>query len=364
MKEFQDHVDKHLLQNGEITHIKEVHVDEYIHKVGSGYQKAYIRKAGIPGSMLLSWFKICNQLIASAAFQLPISYKTLFRSNGRVHTIEDKLNPHLSYRNLPPAPGVYPPVNKRINLDEITLFFRMLDSVLSNEVIKELGREELTKPNEFFSAQNVSEQQIRIHNISQFETYNSADYLTTTEILESLLREGDCKNLNEIKPALSNFTEFSIYKIYCSAATRSLGDPYTGALAVRDILFTRDLNSFKNIELIEFKRQSGLVFWVDLIKDASKKHKFLAQKVDDLYNKNFTSKEENTTQEKINRIIKNIRAEDVPKDIRAHILFSDLIVVRRRKSNNTILNAYLGVPSLLRLGIIDKNAKFLESLRI
>lgn len=365
MNDFQAHVDKHLNQSGEILHIREVSVSEYIHKVGSGYQKAYIRKAGIPGSMLLGWFKICNQITPSAAFQLPISYKTLFRSNGRVHTIEDKVNPHLSYRNLPPAPGEFPPVNRRINLDEITLFFRMLDSVLSKENVKDLGREELTTPGEFFSSQNVFDQQISIDKPSQFETHKSADFLTNAKVLQTLLKKGSFEEMNpEVSMVLSHFTEFCIYKIYCGAATRSLGDPYTGALAIRDILFTRDIKSFHDINLLEFIRKTGLVFWVDLVKDASKKHKFLARKVDDVYKKHFTLNQASSTQEKINSIIREMRAEDVPKDIRAHLLFSDLIVVRRGNSINSSLDAYLGVPSLLRLGLIDQKAKFLESLRI
>jgi hypothetical protein len=155
-----------------------------------------------------------------------------------------------------------------------------------------------------------------------------------------------------------------VYKIYCGAATRSLGDPYTGALAVRDILFTRDLNAIGDSNLLDFERNVGLVFWVDLVKEATKKHKFLALKVDDVYRNNFGLNAKLSTQDKIIQIIKEMRAEDVPKEIRAHLLFSDVIVVRRNTTSNSSLDAYLGVPSLLRDGIIDKDAKFLESLRI
>lgn len=364
LKEFQDHVDKHLLQKGDVVHVKEVNVSEYIHKVGSGYQKAYIRKAGIPGSMLLAWFKTCNAIVPSAAFQLPISYKTLFRSNGRVHTLKDETNPHLSYRNLPPAPGSFPPVNKRMNADEITLFFRMLDSILGKEKVKDIGREELTRENEFYSLQNISDQQIFIDKYQDFENFKSADFRTNSMTLKSLLKLGNCKNLPGVESALNHYAELNIYKIYCGAATRSLGDPYTGALAVRDILFTRDLDKLAGSNLLDFNRKSGLVFWVDLVKDATKKHKFLALKVDDVYKNNFGPDVKLSTQDKIIRIIKEMRAEDVPKDIRAHLLFSDVIVVRRIKSNNSSLDAYLGAPSLLRLGVINKQAKFLESLRI
>ena len=364
LKDFQDHVDKHLLQKGEVVHIKEVDVSEYIHKVGSGFQKAYIRKAGIPGSMLLAWFKTCNSIVPSAAFQLPISYKTLFRSNGRVHTLQDEKNPHLSYRNLPPAPGSFPPVNKRVNADEITLFFRMLDSILGKEEVRDIGREELTKDNEFYSMQNISDQQIVISKSPEFENLKSADFRTKSTTLELLLKQGNCKNLPGLKSILNHYNEFSIYKIYCGAATRSLGDPYTGALAVRDIIFTRDLDSLAGSNLLDFKRKSGLVFWVDLVKEATKSHKFLALKVESVYKNNFGPDVKLSTQDKIVKIIKEMRAEDVPKDIRAHLLFSDVIVVRRNKSNISSLDAYLGVPSLLRLGIINKEAKFLESLRI
>lgn len=364
LKEFQDHVDKHLLQKGDVVHVKEVNVSEYIHKVGSGYQKAYIRKAGIPGSMLLAWFKTCNAIVPSAAFQLPISYKTLFRSNGRVHTLKDETNPHLSYRNLPPAPGSFPPVNKRMNADEITLFFRMLDSILGKEKVKDIGREELTKENEFYSLQNISDQQIVIDKYQEFENFKSADFRANSMTLKSLLKLGNCKNLPGVESALNHYAELNIYKIYCGAATRSLGDPYTGALAVRDILFSRDLDKLAGSNLLDFNRKSGLVFWVDLVKDATKKHKFLALKVDDVYKNNFGPDVKLSTQDKIIRIIKEMRAEDVPKDMRAHLLFSDVIVVRRIKSNSSSLDAYLGAPSLLRLGVINKQAKFLESLRI
>lgn len=364
LKEFQDHVDKHLLQKGDVVHIKEVSVGEYIHKVGSGYQKAYIRKAGIPGSMLLAWFKTCNAIVPSAAFQLPISYKTLFRSNGRVHTLKDEKNPHLSFRNLPPAPGAFPPVNKRINADEITLFFRMLDSILGKETVKDIGRDELTKENEFYSLQNISDQQIVITKPQDFENYKSADFRAKSQTLRSLLQQENCTNLQELESTLAQYSEFSVYKIYCGAATRSLGDPYTGALAVRDILFTRDLKAIGDSNLLDFQRKVGLIFWVDLVKEATKKHKFLALKVDDVYRNNFGLNAKLSTQDKIIQIVREMRAEDVPKEIRAHLLFSDVIVVRRNTTSNASLDAYLGVPSLLREGIIDKDAKFLESLRI
>lgn len=364
LKDFQDHVNKHLLQIGDVVHIKEVSVNEYIHKVGSGYQKAYIRKAGIPGAMLLAWFETCNQRITSAAFQLPISYQTLFRSNGRVHTMKDEQNPHLSYRNLPPAPGIFPPVNKRVNADEITLFFKMLDAILGKESTDGLGREALTSPNEFFSSQNVLEQQRVINKTEEFYLVKSADFLASSEIFESLLKQSHCENLDLLTSTLMHYRDFAIYKIYCGAATRSLGDPYTGALAVRDILFTRDSNDIDHSDMFEFKRKTGLIFWVNLINDASEKHKFLAPKVDDVHKSNFGSSENLSTQEKIIQIVKHMNAEDVPKDIRSHLLFADLIVVQRSKKKQMSLDVYMGIPSLLRLGIISKSAKFLNSLRI
>ena len=90
----------------------------------------------------------------------------------------------------------------------------------------------------------------------------------------------------------------------------------------------------------------------------------MALKVDDVYRNNFGLEPKMSTQDKIIQIIKEMRAEDVPKEIRAHLLFSDVIVVRRKTTSNSSLDAYLGVPSLLRDGIIDKDAKFLESLKI
>jgi hypothetical protein len=362
--DLEDHVSKHLSPGMDVLHIKEIDVHEYIHRVGSGYQKAYIRKAGIPGSMLLQWFKVCNEITPAAAFQLPISYKTLFRSNGRAHTVVDEENPHLSFRNLPPAPGSFPPVNKRVNKDEITLFFEMLDSVLKHESPKDLGREELTDSNEFYSSRNVADQQVFLTKTQEFHDRKSADFLLHSQLFEQLLLENGFSHTNELKSLINHFKEISIYKIYCGAPTRSLGDPYTGALAVRDLLFTRDLSSLKNGELLNFERKSGLVFWVDLVDGAATRHKFIEKKVQDIYKANFKDGRDISVQQKIIEIVNSLRAEEVPKDIRAHILFSDLIVIRRVKSRGVEFSVLHGVPSLLRLGLINSKATFLESLRI
>lgn len=362
--ELHDHFKKHLSPSDGVAHVREVDVQEFVHKVGSGYQKAYIRKAGIPGSMLLSWFKVCNSVVPSAVFQLPISYKTLFRSNGRVHTILDKQNPHLSFRNLPPSPGSFPAANQKMNSDEITLFFRMVDSVIGCKEVQDVGREYLTNSNEFFSAKNIEEQQILISNPAEFNDYKSADFRMNSKVLRDLLQGASRTQAVALEFTLNYFQEFNIYKMFCGAATRSLGDPYTGALAVRDVLFTRDLTNSKNHNLLNFNRESGLVFWTDLVGEAATRHKFMARKVDDVYNNAFNGSIKLSTQEKINRIVADMNAENVPKDIRAHILFSDLIIVRREHLSLSNLEVYFGVPSLLRLGIIDHNSKFLRSLRI
>lgn len=365
LQEFQDHVDKHLTQKGEVIHVPEVSVAEYVHKVGTVFQKAYIRKAGIPGSMLLAWFKLCNEIVTSAAFQLPVSYKNLFRTNGRIHTIEDSKNPHLSYRNLPPAPGTNAPLNLEGNDDEIALFFKMLDSVLGKEKVENIRREDLTKPGEFYSDKHVMEQQLPLKNISQFDQYGSKDFIISSRTFESLLESKECTNLEQFRAVKSHYLDFHLYKIFCDAkSARPISDPYSGALAVRDILFTRDLDSLATINLLDFKRKNGLVLWVDLLEKASLSHKFLAKKVDDVYTKHFGKGKEISTQQKIITIIKELEAGEVPKDFRAHILFSDLIVVRHKFNKDSNVEIFLGIPSLLRLGFIDQKAKFLRSLRI
>jgi len=362
--ELTSYLKKHILSTSDFFHIKEVSVEEFVHKVGNNYQKAYIRRAGIPGSMLIKWFEKCNKLTSTAAFQLPIAYKHLFRANGRVHTLNDESNPHLSFRNLPPGPGVSPALDKKRGKDEISQFFEMLDNEIGNKAHLDLGRSALTEPNEFFPDGIESTWQKRVTDHAEIFELSSGDFRIERKLFSDLVISLGIENLPGIQSFVQSYKEFNLYKIYCSAPQRALSDPYTGALALRDVLFTRPNNLDKRGSLFTFDRNSALIFWVDMRGEAAKKHSFLEDKVSGIHKKHFGLKSNYDTQTKIIEIIEKLSAEQIPKDLRAHLLFSDLILVRRILPGKILTQSYFGLPQLLKMGHLNEKCTFLESLRI
>jgi hypothetical protein len=377
LKKRLEHIENHMSPNPFVRHLQEIHYLESVHKIEDQYHRAYIRKTGIPGSMLLSWFEKCNKYVPTNAFRIPIEYKSLFRTNGILHTMEDERNPHLSFRNLPPGPGIAEIDHKEALKDEISLFFDMVNAVVNSERVPNLHRELLTKPNYYFPSSIKNSWRKEIRHVSQFEDTTSSspededydkneskqaksgDFVSSSELLKMFCRK-NVRDSTLVLDALSLYPEFHLYKIR-SSVTRALADPYSGGLATRDILFTRDESSMMN--LLEMKRSAGLIFWVDFHKEGLK-NGFLDKVLLAQYKENFQDKKPTSIQDGIIELIENIEAIKINKSLRSHILFSDLIIVRRHQADSIKTSAYLGAASLIKLGKISRNAKFLNSLHL
>ena len=71
-----------------------------------------------------------------------------------------------------------------------------------------------------------------------------------------------------------------------------------------------------------------------------------------------------TSQDKLIWLLKNIKIHEFTKEIRCHILFSDIIVVRRHLKNKIQYEVLFGVPTLLRMGIINDKCMSTNSMRL
>lgn len=336
--------------------------EEYIHEIDGTYYRVYIRKPEIPGSMLLRWFEICSVNSAAHVFKLQSSYEMLFRSNGLVHTIFDEKYPHLSYRNLPPAPGQTSVVNSRVAKDEITLFFEYLEAVINNREVPELGREVFTSNNNYFDATLENDWAVKVDSTNEFLSRSSATFLVSKDILFESLNKSGIDISNYVLNLVHNYDEFCVYKVLCRVA-RDMSDPYSGGLAVRDIVLTRNISEMNEGDLLDFKRTRGLIFWLELQKSGANLNRFVAPSIDDNYKRLIPEGKSVSSQEKVIELINNVRAEEISKNIRNAIVFSDLIFVNRSFENSKSTELIAGLPSLLRGGKIDPNAALLRSLK-
>lgn len=344
-------------------HLQLVDTDEYIHNIEDQYYKIYIRKPEIPGSMLLRWFEICSKNSPANVFKLQSSYQMLFRSNGLVHTIQDEKYPHLSYRNLPPSPGQTGIVSSRVRKDEISLFFDFLDAVISKQEIPDLGREIFTTDNNYYEASIENEWAVRIDKTEDFLARNSATFLLSKQILFESLKISGIEASNESLALLYEYEDFCIYKVLCRVA-RDMSDPYSGGMAVRDILLTRDNTNISQGRLVDFNRTRGLVFWLELQKSGAEMNRFIVPSIDDNYKRLFPHGTAKNSQDKVIELINNARAEEISKNIRNAIVFSDLIFVRRTFAKNTKTEIIAGLPSLIRTGIVNQSASLVKSLSL
>jgi hypothetical protein len=253
----------------------------------------------------------------------------------------------------------------------------MVNAVVNSERVPNLHRELLTKPNYYFPSSIKNSWRKEIRHVSQFEDTTSSspededydkneskqaksgDFVSSSELLKMFCRK-NVRDSTLVLDALSLYPEFHLYKIR-SSVTRALADPYSGGLATRDILFTRDESSMMN--LLEMKRSAGLIFWVDFHKEGLK-NGFLDKVLLAQYKENFQDKKPTSIQDGIIELIENIEAIKINKSLRSHILFSDLIIVRRHQADSIKTSAYLGAASLIKLGKISRNAKFLNSLHL
>lgn len=351
---------------GDTIHLKNIPPEEHYHKVGNFYYKAYIRKPEVTDSMLLEWFNLCSKTVPTFPFKLQSDLKNLFRTNGLIHIIDDKDNSYLSYRNLPPKPGQNKVVHKfaRNEKDEIELFFNFVDACINKDYSNDFLRKKIMCSGEYWENELRKEWFNEIEDIKDIDSLQSGDFYCNTQEFFNFLASEGLKIPKNYLDSFKNITKSHIYKILNKAPNRGLYDPYSGNLAVRDILFAREIKT--NEDLIKFNRSKSLVFLVDLKEKSAEDHKFINKFINTLFERrhNQKLKTDINCQDKLIWLLKNIRIHEFTKEIRCHILFSDVILVRRHLKGRVRYEIIFGIPTLLRMGIINDKDISINSMRL
>ena len=349
------------------VHLKNIPPEEYYHKVGQFYYKAYLRKPEVTDSMLLEWFNLCSKIIPTYPFKLQSNLKNLFRTNGLVHIINDNENSYLSYRNLPPKPGQTTVVHKFSGneKDEIELFFNFVDACIDKDYSNDFLRKKIMCSGEYWEEELRSKWYNDLSNIEDMDNYQSGDFSCNTSDFLNLLLSKGVEMPKIYLESLRKFPKLHIYKIYNTEPNRGFYDPYSGNLAVRDILFTREIDI--NNDLIKFNRIKPLIFLVDLEGESAEKHKFIYRFIDRLFAQTHGQNHRSNIsyQDKLIWLLKNLKIHKFVKEIRCHILFSDMIVIRRKHLQEEIeYEIIFGIPTLLRTGIIKETDIAINSMRL
>ena len=357
---------RHVERDGPVRHIPAVPPEEHLHIIDDTTYKVYLRPTGMPTAMLLDWMANCSRRVPTYPFKMQSEQRHLFRTNGVVHTMDDPENPHLSFRNLPPGPLKTEVVSSKAGKDEISLFFEFVEAAVNRGEPPDLDREMFTRQDEFFRSADKNHWRHPKASATEVIALTSGDYhVSKSELSDALGQLSEASNKewsSEVSKMISavakSYHDFHTYKIKCTAQ-RSLADPYSGALAVRDVLFCRtDLSK----DLSAFKRSSGLVFMVDLTGDAAVKHPFLYKALDRQYRSHIRGGKTSDPQMKLLELARSTRIELLPKDLRCHLLFSDIILVRRSNGSSTEVEAIVGIPGLMHLGVLNESCAAVRSL--
>lgn len=362
LRQLQSFVRRFVDHEGDVLHLASVPPDERVHQVGDEFYKVYIRKPEVTSSMVLRWFGVVSKVTPAYPFKLHSTLESMFATNGLQHTHEDPAHPHLSYRNLPPSPGSSPVVHRKAGLDEISLFFKYVDAVLSRKPIGGLHRDLLTEPGEYFDAQVMSDWFSIVSSAAELTTKKSGDFQLDLSTFSTFLSTECGERGREASTALRNFSDVYVYKIQCSARIRPLADPYSGNLAVRDMLFCRKGESVG--KLTEFQRSAGLVFMVDLTGEAASDHPFLDQAIRRRYRALQPRGNASDAQDMLVELFKQHPAWELDKGFRCHVIFSDLIIVRRHLPHEVRVEVFRGLPALLRAGQVKPTDPVVRSLTV
>jgi len=353
------HVQNHILQAGKHFHLDAIPPEERFHDVNGTLYKAYLRTPGVPDSMVLSWFAKASEVIPSCVFKMQSDLRNLFLTNGIVHTLADMSEPHLSFRNLPPAPGHSRAVDKESNTDEIELFFEFIENAVARTPAVDKSRRWFTEPGEYFD-ESVKEEWICNASKSDAREFGkSQDRVFRSEEFVEIITE-NCKP-RVVEPWVAKVLEGEqtvfTYRISCSAV-RSMADPYSGALGTRrELLYSRGGGRPWNWDPGDYVPSA---FWVDMSGSAAKSNSFFEARL-----RKFLDAPNNLTSLELARnLAESYDANEVPKDLRAHFLFSDFVMVRRRTSGYQELSVTPGLWALLRLGEVDRGCRFIRSLHV
>ena len=95
------------------------------------------------------------------------------------------------------------------------------------------------------------------------------------------------------------------------------------------------------------------------------KNSFIYKAIQQNYQKLIPNGKSKNPQSQVIELANQVRAEELSKEIRSHLIFSDFIVVERIFSENNIKMEFIaGIPTLLRDKIISQDSTLLKSLLI
>lgn len=366
LDDLQKFVSDHVDHTSSVRRISAVPPEEFVHDINGIVYKAYLRTPEVTSSMLLTAMRRCSSVQAMFPFKLHSSVESLFRTNGMDHILESTSHPHLSFRNLPPEPGTGPIIHPPAGKDELSLFIDMTDAAVRRLPIPGLSRELFTEPGLYFGSHVADDWRISGASAARLNATASADFECSTHELSVYLTAlgrpsppDPCATA--IDSLLRRYKTFHVYKIQCSVS-RSLADPYSGALAVRDVLFCRDNNSGDLSDLCAFQRSEGLIFVVELRGRAASSNTFLMRALADAYRRLVPTGSASSALQQLNELASAVRAEKIPKSIRCHLILCDLIVVRRYHPDRVDSEIVPGIPALLADGLIDRRSPLLASL--
>jgi hypothetical protein len=252
-------------------------------------------------------------------------------------------------------------VHRASQTAEITLFFRFVDAVVQSRPPEHIHREPFTASGEYFGEKELRKWWRPARSIEDIEQRQSGDFRLSGSLLSSLIQQSTGTTVESL-PSVDRFRDFYVLKV-TAKVTRSLGDPYSGKLALRDFLFCRDPEAGDLKDLTRFERSSGLVFLVDFFGEAARKHKFLGGEIREACRRNGIADSGNP-QTMLSELLRNCRAESLSKTLRSHVIFCDYVSVRRHLDDGVVCEVLAGLPTLIRSGEMGEEAECLRSLTV
>lgn len=353
---------RHVFNESAAYHLPVVPPGESYHAVGKRWFRAYLRRPGVPESMVLMWLKFASEAIPAFPFQIVSDIANLFETNGIPHLLNFPEAPHLEFQNLPLPPGQGRVVHRASGQDEMTHFFSFVEGAVHRNFDKPYWRELFTEPNEYFDESVLSNWRTELELDARLTDDVSADLRMSTPrfILEIGRADPNC-NLPMFENSLNGLSHVNVLRAYTSTPTRSLGDPYTGMLATRDVLFCRNGNAL-DLKTTFAAREEGLALWIEMRGQAASRHPFLTSIVFEQLRRNGILSEPGSLQEAITVLLQRCHPDEISKALRAHIIFCDVIVVQRQSEAPHNFEIALGLPSLMRLGVLDTSAAAFRGL--
>jgi hypothetical protein len=353
---------RHILDEGEARHLPMVPTSEAYHAVGDRWFRAYLRRPGVPESMVLEWLLKASKYSPAFAFQLMSDPSKLFETNGTPHLLSYPDAPHLQYQNLPLPPGQGTVVNRKSGYDEMHHFFCFVEAALEGDFQRDFNRSHLSYPNEYFDESVIFAWRKDLAPDVRLVDGFSADFrLTTKRFFGELLPIASTEQLAVLADALEGLEFSNVLRIYNSTPSRSLGDPYSGMLATRDVLFCRG-EADAGLRKQYWRRDEGLVFWVEMRGEAINRHPFLRSSVVEQLRRIGLDGSPMDLQSAVTLMLDRCYPDEIPKGLRSHLVFCDVVVVQRGPKEDATYEIVLGLPSLIRTGQLDTSALAYQGL--